>query len=127
MTNAACSADFAAFWAAYPRKVAKRSAQTAYTKARRLTDAQTLLDAVAAYIQHKPDYQDYCHPATWLHGGRWEDEYATAPPVVPDVSVGGIQYDCPHPTPCASRWACGTRQLAERVAWRHASSQRNLL
>jgi len=113
MTNATPDRDFVAFWAAYPRKVAKHSAQVAYLKARRLTDAQTILDAVAAYIQHKPDYQDYCHPATWLHGGRWEDEYA---PVAPAVSVGGIRYDCPHSTPCASRWACGTRQLTERVA-----------
>ena len=108
--------DFVTFWAAYPRKVAKRSAQIAYTKARRLADAQTILDAVATYIQHKPGYQDYCHPTTWLNGGRWEDAYGEASVPPPRRSVGGILYDCPHPTPCASRWACGTRQLAERVA-----------
>ena len=107
--------SFPAWWQAYPRKIAKLTAKAAYVKALRLTDAETLLAAVAVYIQHKPETQDYCHPATWLNGGRWEDEYTTAV-TTPLASTRGILYDCPHATPCASSWACGTRQLAERVA-----------
>jgi hypothetical protein len=107
--------DFDRFWQAYPRKIAKLTAKAAYVKALRLTDAETLLSAVAVYIQHKPETQDYCHPATWLNGGRWEDEYASDV-AAPRASTRGILYDCPHATPCASSWACCTRQLAERVA-----------
>jgi hypothetical protein len=107
---------FQTWWTAYPRKIAKLTARAAYAKALRLTDAETLLSAVAVYIQHKPETQDYCHPATWLNGGRWEDEYTSAAPVALRASVRGILYDCPHDTPCASSWACGTRQLSERVA-----------
>ena len=107
--------SFPAWWQAYPRKIAKLTAKAAYVKALRLTDAETPLAAVAVYIQHKPETQDYCHPATWLNGGRWEDEYASDG-AAPRASTRGILYDCPHATPCASSWACGTRQLAERVA-----------
>jgi hypothetical protein len=71
--------DFQAFWQSYPRKVGKLAAEKAYEKARkRGVTQQQLLDGIAAYVQHKPAYADFCHPATWLNQGRWDDEYAPA-------------------------------------------------
>ena len=76
--------DFKEFWEAYPRKVGKLAALTAW---RRLKPplAETL-DAIARYRQAKPADIDFCHPATWLNQGRWMDEHTdtTGPPVAID-------------------------------------------
>lgn len=74
--------DFAAFWAPWPRKVAKRDAERAWSK---LTpaDKTAALDALPQHVQHwrragtEPQYIP--HPATWLNGARWEDEIQEAP------------------------------------------------
>jgi hypothetical protein len=67
--------DFETFWKAYPRRVGKLAAQKAYRRSLVTATAQDILDGVARYIANKPDYADFCHPATWLHQGRWMDEY----------------------------------------------------
>lgn len=74
--------DFDAFWQAYPRKVGKHAARKAYGQARKSARADELLQALAR--QRWPDDVRYVpHPATWLHGGRWEDDpEASAPPPV---------------------------------------------
>lgn len=69
--------SFAAFWAAYPRKVGKIAAEKAYRKALKLAGHDELMDGVARYLKSKPPYADWCHPATWLNQGRWMDESAT--------------------------------------------------
>ena len=72
-------ADFELFWKAYPRKVGKFAAEKAYVKARRAGAHHVqLMAGIAAYIQHKPGYQDYCHASTWLNEGRWLDEWTEA-------------------------------------------------
>lgn len=70
-------ASFDAWWKQYPRKRGKQAAVKAYKKALKQTDAQTLLDAVAAWI--RVEWRDrpldkIPHPATWLNEGRWEDD-----------------------------------------------------
>lgn len=69
--------EFERFWREYPRRVAKGAARKAFTKAIRRTDLETMLQAIQTYKKHKPDYCDFCHPATWLNNERWEDEYET--------------------------------------------------
>jgi len=71
--------EFATFWAAYPRKVAKGHARDAFDKAIRLTTLETMLTAISAYVRHKPDRIDFKHPATWLRAESWEDEWASVP------------------------------------------------
>lgn len=72
--------DFSTFWEAYPRKVAKPSAEKAWeklVKAGELPDMDTLLAAVANQTDAKDWHTDqqFCpHPATWLNGKRWEDD-----------------------------------------------------
>lgn len=69
--------SFDDWWKQYPRKRGKQAAVTAYAKALKLTDAQTLYDAVANWV--KIEWRDrpldkIPHPSTWLNERRWEDE-----------------------------------------------------
>ncbi len=67
--------DFEPWWALYPRKIGKLKAQTTYeriVKKGTATEAE-LLDGLRRYIREKPINQDWCHPTTWLNGGRWMD------------------------------------------------------
>ena len=73
-------ADFAAFWSAYPRKVAKPAALKAWRSAK---DRPSLADLLAALDRHKGSEQWQSarfipHPATWINQQRWDDEMPTA-------------------------------------------------
>ena len=67
--------QFEIFWRSFPRRIAKANARKAFTKAIKLTTLEVMLDAITKYVAHKPTYADYCHPASWLNGARYEDEY----------------------------------------------------
>lgn len=73
------SDEFAMFWEAYPNKKSKASARKAFVKAIKKVDLQTMLAAIDQYKRHKPDWQAFKHPATWLNGECWEDEWDEAP------------------------------------------------
>lgn len=81
---AAPAADFEDFWAAYPRRIAKATAKTAWTKAiRRGADPDHI---VAAVRQHSAFWQNartepkfIPYPATWLNAGRYDDELTVHP------------------------------------------------
>lgn len=70
---------FEEFWAAYPRKVAKKAARSAWKKAkvdealhRRILAA---VERAKLSSQWQRDNGQFIpHPATWLNAGRWEDE-----------------------------------------------------
>ncbi|MFB6943218.1 hypothetical protein ACFWGL_17010 [Streptomyces sp. NPDC060286] len=93
---------FAEFWSAYPRKVAKGTARTAWAKAmkRGADPAQVIAAATRAAAHHRTAQTEtryIPHPATWLNGERYDDEpeAATAPPTTPttryaDPSEKGI-------------------------------------
>lgn len=67
--------DFERFWAAYPRRIAKGRARTAFKTAIKLTDLETMLKAIDTYKRRKPERIDFKHPATWLNGECWDDEW----------------------------------------------------
>lgn len=74
--------NFDAFWARYPRRVAKVEAQRAWA---RLT-AQDRIAALAALPAHIAEWERagterrfIPHASTWLHQRRFEDELETAP------------------------------------------------
>jgi cation diffusion facilitator CzcD-associated flavoprotein CzcO len=71
--------QFDVFWKAYPIRVGKGAARTAFAKAIRKTSLATMLTAIEAYKAHKPAWKDYCHPSTWLNGERWDDEFEPQP------------------------------------------------
>lgn len=65
------------FWKAYPHKVAKKAAMRALAAARRTgVTFDRLMFALDRYIHEKPPDRAWCNPATWLNGGRWDDEPA---------------------------------------------------
>ncbi|MGW3166949.1 hypothetical protein ACWC9Q_29645 [Streptomyces sp. NPDC001142] len=94
--------QFAEFWAAYPRKVAKGTARAAWAKAlkRGADPAQVIAAATRSAAHHRTAQTEtryIPHPATWLNGERYDDEPepAPAPPNTPtnryaDPSERGI-------------------------------------
>lgn len=74
-------AGFDAWWALYPRKVAKAAAVKAYVKAVRQVEPEVLFAATARF-RDDPTREDAFtpHPASWLNDGRWEDEGPVRPP-----------------------------------------------
>lgn len=73
--TAALALEFAAFYRAYPRKVARMAAEKAYAKARNSATAENILAGLARFeFPADPKYTP--HPASWLNGRRWEDEPA---------------------------------------------------
>ena len=66
---------FEKFWEAYPRKVGKRDALKAFQKVakEKRTTFEKLMEGLERYKKFKPTKLDYCHPATWLNGDRWDD------------------------------------------------------
>jgi hypothetical protein len=85
------SDDFEKFWAAYPRKTAKKNAVRAWQK---LKPDEPTLDTVLNAIENQKKSEQWQrdggqyipHPATWLNQCRWEDE----------IEVRGIP---PKPSP----------------------------
>lgn len=74
-------AGWVEFWSAYPRKVAKRAALKAFSRMKPSPNVlEQMLRALAiqkeVWLKHGgKDWLRYVpHAATWLNGGRWEDE-----------------------------------------------------
>ena len=70
------SEEFARFWHAYPRKIAKPAARKAWTKVVAAgVDVELVISAAEFYslrrIGENPKYTPY--PAKWLNDERWED------------------------------------------------------
>ena len=81
--------DFDKFWCTTPRKVGKGAARAKYKAAIKMVSPEALQAATEAHAaiwneltgyqgkkgKDKIEALKYCpHPATWLHGERWEDE-----------------------------------------------------
>lgn len=72
------SAEFAAFWTAYPRKVGRTAAAKAYHRASLHTAPPVILDGLHNAVQGwtaartLPRFIPYA--STWLNAGRWADE-----------------------------------------------------
>jgi len=71
---------FEQFWKLYPRRIAKKDAARALDKVRRSGEVEflALLTAVENFARsvRGKDPQYIPHPATWINGGRWDDELA---------------------------------------------------
>jgi hypothetical protein len=98
--------DFEIFWAAYPKKEAKKDAETAWMKVE--APVETLLAALAIKVKCddwlKAKGQFIPLPATWLRAKRWEDEAPsignTVPgPTGPDPALLKIEQDSKRAAP----------------------------
>ena len=81
--NDSFAAQFAEYWAVYPRKVGKLDAQKALKKALKLDTFENIMSGLRSY-KWPEDKQFIPYPATWLNAGRWMDEVEK--PQSPDES-----------------------------------------
>lgn len=76
---------FSRFWSAYPRKVAKANAEKAWSKIKPSEELVTIiLLGITSAMKNDFRFRDaqyIPHPATWLNGREWENNY--------DDSTGG--------------------------------------
>ena len=107
------SASFEKFWNAYPksRRVGKQKAIKALERALKMTDIDTILNAIEKQKHGeawtKDNGQFIPHPTTWLNQGRWDDEI-----VVSDNTEPEREY---HPiTPLTKCKVCGSRNVVTR-------------
>ena len=72
------------FWALCPRKRGKGAARAEYAKACQKVDEETILEGARRWRKESigVDPKFICHPRTWLHQERWDDEPDTV--VKPD-------------------------------------------
>lgn len=68
--------DFDEFWKAYPRRVEKITARTAYDKALKVATATQILQGAMRYAAERQGQNPRFtkHPASWLNAGCWDDE-----------------------------------------------------
>lgn len=68
--------EFDELWEHYPKKVARKTALSAYRKARRTHSQQTICEGLNAFIQSKRNTSTQYLPnlASWLNAERWNDE-----------------------------------------------------
>lgn len=68
-------AEFDAFWEHYPRKVGKKAARAAFTKARRTTPLEPIARGLLAQLpgMRATELRYVKHPASWLNGEAWGD------------------------------------------------------
>lgn len=88
-------AGFSDFWKAYPTKVGKKAAASAFKKALRVTTVETMLGAIESQKRSKRWTEGYIpNPATWLNQGRWDDEVqstgVTGSAAVDEFMKGGV-------------------------------------
>ena len=76
------TSDFEEFWKAYPRRIGKRKAYTAYKQSLKLADAATILAGAERYAKamRSTEAQYIAHPTTWLNRGGWDDELGPMKP-----------------------------------------------
>lgn len=76
-------AEFAEFWATYPRTVGKPKARIAFDGALRRASFEEILAGAKRYAED-PNREDEftAHPTTWLHRDGWDD------PPLPKRSTG---------------------------------------
>lgn len=79
---------FSRFWGLHPRKVGKKDAEHAWRKippAEHEAIFAGLHRAIGSVDWARDDGAFIPHPATWLNGRRWEDEYRPANPASPEL------------------------------------------
>lgn len=86
---------FARFWEAYPNKIAKAKAETAYARALAKIPGHDPPAVILAGVERAKASRAWAdgyipHPTTWLNGGCWEDEPAEV------IPINGRSHERPH-------------------------------
>ena len=80
---------FAEFYAAYPRKEAKRKADQAYRAALKRADHDTIMAGLARF-PFSDDRKFVPLPASWLNADRWADEPSNVRALRPNDPHAGM-------------------------------------
>ena len=101
--SATAEAEFAAFWAEYPKKRDKGHAVKAYRTARKKADADGILTGLRRQLPEwrRGDPKFIPLAATWLNGERWADESEASIHQIKADANGLIQLP---PLPSKSPW-----------------------
>lgn len=82
-TDTKIRTPFDAFYAIYPRKVARDAARRAWDKATKRASPSEIIAGAVRYRddprRQARDIEYTAHPATWLNAGRWADEAGPTP------------------------------------------------
>lgn len=88
----ATGSRFDEFWNLYPRKVGKKKAEIAYKIATKQISEDFLIEALRDrlpdILAKEEGYRP--HPATWLNGGRWDDELSAYAPLTAQQKQAAI-------------------------------------
>lgn len=73
---------FTEFWAAYPKKEAKKAALRIYERTIKDTSPEDIINGAKRYAEHvkaeKKERKFIKSPDGWLNAGRWEDDITTS-------------------------------------------------
>jgi hypothetical protein len=108
------AAEFERFWAAYPRRVAKEAARTAFAKAIEggATPDELVAGAKRYAVERSGEAPRYTkHPATWLNKGCWTDEAPGAPVI--DETGNVVAFERP---PAERREPQGFMEISRQMA-----------
>lgn len=96
-------AHFDTFWGIYPRRVGKRTAQTAFTRACSRAPVEVILAGAKQLAQdpNLPALKFVPHPTTWLNRNGWDDDPLPPRNQAPQGPQTGEQ---PRPGTRASDW-----------------------
>jgi hypothetical protein len=86
-TRQSSQKQFEIFWSSYPRRVSKGKAREAFVTAIKKTTLEAMLKAITEYVAKKPEKIDFKHPATWLNGECWDDEWEPPQAKAPQQTV----------------------------------------
>ena len=86
-TRQSADKQFEIFWKSYPRRVSKGNAREAFEKAIKKTTLDNMLRAITEYVAKKPEKIDFKHPATWLNGECWDDEWEPPQAKAPQQTI----------------------------------------
>lgn len=81
------SAEFEAFWQAFPKREGKRTAFLAWQRAKKRANVAAIMDGAKAYAvaRANQDSRYTKQPATWLNGDGWADEQPKEKKGVPPI------------------------------------------
>ena len=97
------------FWAAYPRRVAKKDARRAWALLQPTRETVDKMLVTLEWQQRAWSNWDYIpYPASWLRAERWTDEPQTT------NGNGHAVWGCPHVDRCDNRQMCAQAVILGR-------------
>lgn len=79
---------FDLFWEAYPKKVDKKKARTAFNRLKKADKKKAINDAGKRFADTEKQFTP--NPTTYIHGARWDDEIVEVRPAIKFPAKGDV-------------------------------------